>query len=121
MKKSVSFTLLLGLCTLYGQNCQAHSHTTYIVEQPVCVVTEVPGPVPYATVESAPPAEEEEVMGVSPGVNYVWAKGHWQWDGNRWVRIHGRWVAKPHAAAVWVAGYWTDHHHHWKWTEGHWE
>lgn len=122
MKKTLPFSFLLSLCTLYAQDAQAHSHT-YIIEQPAptYVVVQPQAPAAVVMVESAPPAEINEEMGVCPGANYVWIKGHWQWDGCRWYRVHGHWVVRPHASAVWVPGCWTEHHHHWRWSEGYWQ
>ena len=124
MKKIRFFSPLLSLYVLMQPGmAHSHSHTTYIVEQPAptYVVVQPQGPAVYAEVESAPPADIEEEVGPCPGVDYVWVKGHWQWDGYRWVRIHGHWGARPHSSAMWVPGYWTEHHHHWRWTEGYWQ
>jgi len=126
MKKTVLFSLLAALSSLFSQNMHAHNH--YIVEPVVAiapapiVVTVAPAPVTYVTtVETAPPAEIEEEMTESPGPNYAWIKGNWQWDGAQWVRVHGRWEARPSAAAVWVPGYWHEHeHHHHVWVGGYW-
>ncbi len=138
MKKMPLFLLLLAPCAFSIQQAQAHSHKTYIVEQPAStvivqppaqtvvvqpaptVVVQPQAPAAYVTVESEPPADFEEEMGVCPGANYVWIKGHWRWDGFHWVRVHGHWGVRPHATAIWVSGCWTSHHHHWVWTEGYW-
>lgn len=123
MNKTLSFSLVLGLSPLISSEVRGHSHHTYIVEQPAptYVVVQPQAPATYVMVESAPPAEVDEEMLPSPGVNYVWVKGHWQWDGYRWVRVHGCWIARPHPTAVWVPGCWHEHHHHWRWTEGYWQ
>lgn len=114
--------LFLCLAIFSVQYAQAHSHTTYIVEQPApsYVVVQPRPSTTVVVVESEPPAEIEEEVGPCPGVNYVWIKGHWQWDGIRWVRVHGQWVARPNAGAVWMPGYWVRDKHHWRWTEGYW-
>lgn len=122
MKKALPFSLLLGLCTLYVQDSEAHSHKTIIVEQaaPTYVVVQPQAPA-EVLVDTPPPADIEEEMGACPGTDYVWIRGHWQWDGGRWKRIRGHWIAKPHGTAVWVPGSWKEHHHRWKWTEGYWQ
>jgi hypothetical protein len=119
MKKTISFPLFLSLCCLHGQ---VYAHTRYIVEAPAptYVVVQPQAPVTYVEVESAPPADVDEEMGSSPGAEYLWIKGNWQWEGSRWVRVRGRWAARPHAAAVWMPGCWCERHHHWHWTEGYW-
>lgn len=113
-----SMLLYLGLGSM--QDVHAHSHKTYIVEQPTYVIVQPAAQTPEILVEQEPPADVVEEMGTSPGYNYVWVKGHWQWDGSQWVRIHGQWVLKPSDSALWVPGYWTKHHDHWRWTEGYW-
>lgn len=111
MKQIPFFSLLLCLYGVCGLHSQAVAHTRYIVEQAAPT---------YVVVETAPPAEIEDEVVPCPGNSYVWIKGHWQWDGYRWVRVHGHWVEKPHAEAIWMPGCWCEHHHHWRWTEGYW-
>jgi hypothetical protein len=109
-------TLFLGLAAIYAPSTFAH--TKYIVEQPTYIMQQ---PAPVVVVEAEPPADFAEEIGVSPGRDFIWIKGHWQWSGNQWGRVHGHWVQKPHSSAVWVPGCWTRHHHHWKWNEGYWQ
>jgi len=72
----------------------------YVVEQPV--VTETPPP--------------------SPGQDYVWIAGHWEWDtsGKRWVWQGGAWQKPPSAGAVWQTGYWSMNNGAWSWVASHW-
>ena len=65
----------------------------------------------YVEADSAPPAEFEEDMSISPGPEYEWVKGHWRWNGSEWVKANGYWTKKPHDSTEWEPGYW-------KWHEG---
>ena len=75
---------------------------------------------PYIVAQTAPPADQAEVMTASPGANYVWIRGHWKWEGGRWLWETGRWSGRPHPSALWVPGYWQSRHHGWVWIGGHW-
>lgn len=119
--------LAAGFLAFSIQYGEAHSHhTTYIVEEhhhhhnPQIVVVEPVQPVQYVMVDTAPPNDFYEEVAPCPGDNFVWVKGYWSWDGNRYVRVHGHWMARPHATAVWVPGYWSEHHGKWRWHEGSW-
>ena len=46
-------------------------------------------------IDIAPPAPRYEVV-PAPRAGYVWAPGHWQWDGRHHVWTAGRWeVSRP--------------------------
>lgn len=83
--------------------------TVYVQEAPT-----------YVFVESEPPQEIAEAMTPSPGPDYVWLKGAWNYEGNQWMWRNGHWVVKPHPNAEWTAGYWKRKHHHWVWVPGFW-
>lgn len=72
----------------------------YVVEQPVA--TEVPPP--------------------SPGLDYIWIAGRWEWDtaGKRWVWQGGSWQKPPSPGAVWQTGYWSMRNGAWTWIASHW-
>jgi len=72
----------------------------YVVEQPVAK-------------ETPPP---------SPGPDYVWIAGHWEWDlpGKRWVWQGGSWQKPPSPGAVWQTGYWSMSNGAWTWVASHW-
>jgi hypothetical protein len=73
----------------------------------------------YARV--APPPAEVEVIGVAPGPDYVWIGGHHEWRGSAYVWVGGRWAARPHRRARWVAGHWRHTREGWYWVDGHWK
>ncbi len=126
MKKIALFAALIAYST-------ANAHTTVIIEKrhpsvviaepvfvaPPVVYVEQPAPI-YTMVETAPPSDLVEEIGVAPGPSYVWIKGNWQWDG-RWVWAKGHWADRPHPSAVWVQGGWTNKHNHYVWVGGRWE
>jgi hypothetical protein len=82
----------------------------------------VAGPPPRGVVyvESAPPPDQIEVIGVAPSVEHVWIPGHYNWSGSAYVWVSGRWEVRPHHGARWVRGRWRRHERRWYWVEGHW-
>ncbi|MGC1547211.1 MAG: YXWGXW repeat-containing protein [Rhodanobacter sp.] len=89
-----------------------HHPRPVIVEQPQVVEVIAPQPPPVQIVEEIPP----------PRPGYVWARGYWHWNGQRYVVMHGHWeqgrpgyhYVHPHweqrndgwhlHVGVWVAG-----------------
>ena len=121
--------LIWGACgyllTAGTQPLLAHSHShTYIVEETppsVVVIQQAPAPVVNViTVESQPPADLVEEVEPCPGKEYVWQKGHWQWNGS-WVWVRGNWGRRPHPEGVFIPGYWKQSHHRWEWVEPYWK
>jgi hypothetical protein len=78
-----------------------------------------PPPQTVVVVPSAPPPPIVERIPAAPAPYYVWASGHWGWNGN-WVWVSGRWMARPRPTAVWIGGRWTHHGHGWVWVGGGW-
>jgi hypothetical protein len=56
---------------------------------------------------------------VSPGPDYVWIDGDWEWVGGRYVYHNGYW-GRPRAHRAWVAGSWEQRGNGWRWRRGHW-
>ena len=71
-------------------------------------------------VQAAPPAPMYETVPVSPGSGYYWVAGHWRWNGYRYVWVHGHYVYRPYAGAIWRPGHWVSGPSGWYWVEGHW-
>lgn len=125
-------------CLLMGKECvHAHSHDhVYIVEQvpPPVVVVQQPQPQPVVVVQQVPtaainaptfecpPADLVEAIPACPGDDYVWQKGHWQWNGS-WVWAGGQWARRPNNYSAYVPGYWrlSKHHHRWEWVAPYWK
>jgi len=78
-------------------------------------------PAPTRVIVVQQPAATE-VAPPSPGMDYVWVAGHWEWEtaGNRWLWYGGSWQRPPAPNAVWQAGYWSQRGHRWIWVPAHW-
>ena len=73
-----------------------------------------------AYVVRQPPTERVEVISTSPGIEYVWVRGHWGWRRDEYEWIPGRWVVPERGYHEWVAGRWEHDRGGWFWVEGHW-
>jgi hypothetical protein len=71
-------------------------------------------------VRIGPPPIVVERQTVAPYPNYVWQPGYQQWTGAAYAWVPGRWVARPHRHARWVAGRWHHSHSGYYWEEGRW-
>jgi len=88
-------------------------------------VTSTSGSVPASTTvvvtaPTAPPPAQAETPPPAPGPRYVWAQGHWSWDGTQYVWNPGRYVIPPTTVARWTPGYWQQSPTGWVWTDGSW-
>ncbi|MFN7140280.1 MAG: hypothetical protein ACK4UN_13170, partial [Limisphaerales bacterium] len=72
-------------------------------------------------VVDAPPAPQQEVVGVPPSGEHVWIPGHWSRSGDRWVWVSGRWEARPTPVSVYVPGHWESRGDGYVWREGYWK
>ncbi len=80
-----------------------------------------PLPPPGAVVVAGPPPPRRvEVVGVAPGMGYVWIAGHWTWQSNAYVWVDGRWQQPPRPRARWTPGHWVHSRRGYFWIEGHW-
>jgi hypothetical protein len=55
----------------------------------------------------------------SPGPDYVWIDGDWEWLGGRYVYHNGYW-GHPRGGRAWVSGNWEQHGNGWRWHKGRW-
>jgi WXXGXW repeat (2 copies) len=87
----------------------------------VCTIAPVaaqpPPPLPYGPV---PPPRYEPVP-PPPGPRYVWAPGHWNWDGVRYVWIPGRYIVRQPHYAHYAPGRWVWNGAAWVWRPAHWQ
>lgn len=83
-------------------------------------VPPLPDEIRPTIVEIAPPAVRVERVTVAPGPSYVWARGYWDWDGDSWAWVPGRWVAAPVAGARWIAPVYTRVSTGWRYVPAHW-
>jgi hypothetical protein len=73
-----------------------------------------------ATVISAPPPPQPEVIPPPPYAGGVWIGGVWRWGAGRWLWVPGHWARRPWPEAVWVPGYWSHAQRGWVWIVGYW-
>jgi YXWGXW repeat-containing protein len=67
-----------------------------------------------------PPVERVEVIPASPGMQYVWVKGHWGWRRDDFEWIPGHWAVPERGYREWVPGRWEHDRGGWFYIEGHW-
>ena len=77
-------------------------------------------PTVVVSVESAPPAPQEETIVIAqrPSPTHVWIYGRWEWR-NRWVWHRGYWTA-GRAGYSWRTGHWEARSGRFFWVEGQW-
>jgi hypothetical protein len=73
-----------------------------------------------ATVPPLPPSPSE-VVSVSPGTDYIWVKGYYNWDGSRYQWMPGTWVRASSPGAVWVPAHWQPSTGGYVWVQGAWQ
>jgi hypothetical protein len=71
-------------------------------------------------VQTTPPPPQTDVVVASPGPDYIWVNGEWDWDGVSWVWVGGHWILPPYPHAVWVEGGWYRGPHGWYHDRGYW-
>ena len=100
---------LVSVVTFLCGGCASH-HALAPDTDPV-VDTAPASPVFASNVEvevaGRPPAAVAENIPPSPGNDFVWIAGAWDWRG-RWVWVKGRWERPPHPGAVWI----PNRYHH---------
>jgi hypothetical protein len=88
-----------------------------LVVLPACASAPPPDAV---YVSEAPPALPSETVVVSPGPDFVWVPGWWNWD-RQYVWVAGSWQNPPRARAVWVAPSWRRTSRGWYRVNGFWK
>ena len=68
----------------------------------------------------APPPLRYEAVPPPPGAAYVWAPGHWHWNGYRYFWVRGHYVIREAGWHHWVDGHWGIVYGQWRWIPGHW-
>jgi hypothetical protein len=66
-----------------------------------------------------PPAPRYEAV-PPPRHGYVWAPGHWQWDGHRHVWSEGHWL-RAREGYVYHAPQWREHNGRWSYQASRWD
>lgn len=72
-------------------------------------------PVPVARTETIP-------LPPVSGTPQLWEPGHWEWAGNGYTWIDGKWIARDGHSTTWQNGYWARNPTSgtWTWQPGHW-
>jgi hypothetical protein len=72
-------------------------------------------------VRTAPPAPRYYgPIGSAPGLGFVWTNGYWDWRGNNWAWVDGRWLRPPHRRSVWVNPEWRHDGRGYRFRRGYW-
>ena len=73
-----------------------------------------------AIVSSRPPPPPRVVYVPPPQPGYVWERGYWTLEHDRWVWVEGRWIAR-YPGYGWEPSRWVeDPDGHWRLIPGHW-
>ncbi len=83
------------------------------------VLTSCVGTAGYVRYE--PPVAQVEVIGVTPGPEFVWIPGFHRWTGSAFTWTPGHWGRPPRGRSRWEPGRWERHESHgWRYREGRW-
>jgi len=67
------------------------------------------------------PADVVYARPVSPGHNYVWVTGEWEWRGGTYHWHDGSWQ-RSRQGQTWKSGYWENNSQRgYRWHKGHWQ
>ena len=69
---------------------------------------------------SAPPRVRYERRTRRTERNAVWVAGFWDWQGDQWVWIPGRWAVPESRRAHWVRARYVREYGGWRYVPGHW-
>jgi hypothetical protein len=74
------------------------------------------------TIKQAPPALRVETQPASPGPDYVWIAGHWEYRDGQYTWIGGRWERPVSEGMIWVSPRWVRHGDGtYSFVAGHWD
>ena len=94
---------------------------TRAVAQPAPPPPPLPDEIRPVIVPLAPPAVRVERVTVArPGPSHVWVRGYWDWDGDSWAWVPGRWAVAPVARATWVPAQYVRVSEGWRYVPAHW-
>ena len=68
-----------------------------------------------------PPPLRYEVPPPTPGPDYLWNEGYWNWSNNQYVWVPGRWARPPYAGAYWEHPHYDHYDRGCQFHEGHWD
>jgi hypothetical protein len=79
-----------------------------------------PAQVVVTTVPAMPAVPADVAQGVSPGPNYFWVAGYYDWRGDHYAWVPGNWMLTPTTTSVWVSAHWENTAGGYTWVPGHW-
>jgi hypothetical protein len=68
-----------------------------------------------------PPDAPIEAIPDSPGPEYVWVSGRWQWNNDKFEWVTGSWQTPPALTHDWIPGRWEFDLHGWYYVNGRWQ
>ena len=83
------------------------------------VHVELPGFEIHVGQRAPPPLRHERRMR-SPGPGYLWIAGAWDWRGNDWAWMPGRWDRPADRGTSWVRARYRREGAAWRYEPGHW-
>ncbi len=115
----ISSTFMLNGCEslegLFSEASSSKNHRTHSLQ-----TTFVPPPVTKKLVDIPPPPPRIDNITASPGPEYVWMDGYWNWSDGKYVWNNGRWTpARP--GQFWVAPHWKQQGSGWRLHSGYWK
>ena len=69
---------------------------------------------------TSPPRLRREAAPRSPGRDYRWIRGSWDWQGDQWVWIDGRWDRPDRRGVRWIPARTQPMYGSWRYVPGHW-
>jgi hypothetical protein len=94
-----------------------------VVSAPLFAQLPPPPPLPGLEIRigrTAPPRVRYERRTRRTARNAVWVAGAWDWQGDQWVWIPGRWVVPESRRAHWVRSRYVREYGGWRYVPGHW-
>lgn len=94
-----------------------------VVSAPIFAQLPPPPPLPGLEIRvgrTAPPRVRYERRTRRTERNAVWVAGSWDWQGDNWVWIPGRWVVPESRHARWVRARYVREYGGWRYVPGHW-
>ena len=88
---------------------------------PVVALPPAPPPPKYIRMApTAPPAPQQETSPRLDELHEIWRPGYWSYDTGQFVWVPGTVIAKPDAAAMWLADHWEKRGFGWAFVPGYW-
>jgi WXXGXW repeat (2 copies) len=92
---------------------------TFCLADGILLLKVTPAAAADLVADVAPPPPRAENRG-HPRDGYVWAAGHWEWNGHAYSWESGSWIVE-HGRARWIADQWEPQGNQWHFVPGHWE